>query len=259
MPLRPKDGLSLLQFDCFPADTVAHAVFTRRGGVSQAPWHSLNVGATVGDRPEHVAENRRRLLTALDRSLDSTFDLRQVHSATIVVARAPRHGEPYPQADGVLTGSPEITLLMRFADCVPILLHDPQAGVVGLVHAGWLGTVRRTAEIAVQRMQALFGSNPEEVTAAIGPAIAGHHYPVGPEVVSAFEASFGTEAPGYLPAVNGAVHLDLPAANEGLLRLAGVGRIERSQLCTACHLDDWYSHRGERGHTGRFGAAIGLR
>jgi hypothetical protein len=259
MTRQQQDGLTFLTFDSLPPESVAHAVFTRRGGVSPQPWASLNVGATVGDDPDHVDENRRRLLAALNRSPDSTFDVHQIHSATIVEANGPRQGEPYPQADGVVTNSTSVTLMLRFADCVPILLYDPDQGAVGLVHAGWLGTVRQASAAAVARLHTAYGTDPARLRAAIGPAIGSHHYPVGPEVVESFRESFGGAAERYLDSVDGAVRLDLAGANEELLRAAGVAQIERSELCTACHLDDWYSHRGEGGKTGRFGAAIGLR
>ncbi len=260
MPFHHRDALRYLTFENFDALGIPHAVFTRRGGVSPAPWDSLNVGSLVGDHPECVAENRRRSFAALGRDLDSLYDVWQVHSAEVVIAEAPRHGAAHHQADAILTDRPDVTLYMRFADCTPVLLADPEHHAVGLVHAGWQGTVKKIAAAAVRAMQARYGSRPEAIRAAIGPAIGPHHYPVGPEVVAQVEQAFGVQAPWLLAGPNdhSGVQFDLWSANRLVLEEAGVQQIEVSQICTACHLEDWYSHRAEQGRTGRFGALIAV-
>lgn len=259
MRFEERGALRLLQFDSFSHDKVVHGVFTRHGGVSEGQWASLNLGGNIGDEADRVAENRRRALQVLERPPASTYDIWQIHSAEILTADQPHHGPPYPQADGLITANPAVTLLLRFADCVPILLYDPRAPAVGLVHAGWKGTVKQTTARAVEAMGESFGSRPQDLRCAIGPAIAEHHYPVGPEVVTAFQQSFGEGASRFLSSQNGATHLALPEANAELLRRAGVEAIEMESICTACDTDNWYSHRGEDGRTGRFGAIIALR
>src|SRR5512147_73184 len=145
MPFLESAGLRYYQFDIFPSE-LTHAIFTRRGGVSPSPWDTLNVGGTVGDEAARVRENRARSFKAVGRTLESMFDVWQVHSADFVLARSPRApDEGYQKADIILTDRPEVTLYMRFADCVPILLHDPIRRVIGIAHAGWLGTVRGAA------------------------------------------------------------------------------------------------------------------
>ncbi|HEX8992605.1 MAG TPA: polyphenol oxidase family protein, partial [Anaerolineales bacterium] len=184
MPFYSNNGLRYYTFDSLPR-TVIHGVFTRRGGVSPAPWHSLNVGGTVGDDREHVQENRTRSFDALGRRLDSLFDVWQVHSADVVFADAPRPPSvDHHKADVIFTDRPEVTLYMRFADCVPILLHDPKKHLAGIAHAGWLGTVRGTAAAAVSAMRQRYGSKPEDILAAIGPSIGVDHYEVGPDVIA---------------------------------------------------------------------------
>jgi YfiH family protein len=259
MKFHSKDGLRYLTFDLFP-ETVIHAVFTRRGGVSPAPWESLNVGGGIGDDPERVRENRYRSFAALGRTRESIFDVWQVHSAEAVIADAPRPpDEPYRKADIILTDRPEVTLFMRFADCVPILLHDPRRGAIALAHAGWLGTVRGAARAAVQAMQARYGSHPGDILAAIGPSIGRDHYEVGPDVIQQVRTSFGKDAEALLFPERDTIHFDLWAANHLLLNRAGVGKIELAGLCTACHLEDWFSHRAERGRAGRFGVLMALK
>jgi YfiH family protein len=165
---------------------------------------------------------------------------------------------PHPQADIILTDRPGVTLMMRFADCVPVLLHDPIRKVVGIAHAGWMGTVRGAYSAAVDAMQTRFGSSPADIRAGIGPSIGSDHYAVGPDVVARVRQAFGERASSLLVERAGAVHFDLWAANRQALEQAGVMQIEVAGLCTACHTDDWFSHRAERGRTGRFGAIIAL-
>lgn len=253
-----RDGLHYLQFDSLPSDRVAHGIFTRRGGTSDPPWDSLNVGSTVGDDPARVAENRRRMFAALDRKVDSGFDLWQVHAARVIQVSSPRHGVPYPRADAAITDVPTVTLWMRFADCVPILIYDPDRPAVGIAHAGWKGTVLMVAKALVDEFRTAYASAPERLRAAIGPAIGQHHYPVGEDVIDALYGSWGRDGDRFLMWDADGAHLDLPAANAHLLRESGLEQIERADICTACELTDWYSHRAEDAQTGRFGAMIAL-
>lgn len=260
MPFHQPGAIRYYTFDLLDASRVRHAVFTRRGGASPPPWASLNMGGMVGDDADRVRENRSLAFRELGREPETMYDSWLVHSADVVVAEFPRPLDTRPlQADVILTDRAEVTLFMRFADCVPILLVDPRRQVVGMVHAGWLGTVRGVARQAVLAMQHRFGSLPEDILAGIGPSIGAHHYQVGQDVVDRVHASFGADAPGLLPSQNGSIHFDLWAANRLQMEQAGVRNIEVSGICTACHLDDWYSHRGENGRTGRFGALIGLQ
>jgi YfiH family protein len=212
----------------------------------------------VGDDPEHVRENRRRIFAGLGRETDSAFEVWQVHSARVMVVEDPRGIREIEKADAMVTDKRNVTMLMRFADCVPIIVFDPVRIVVGMAHAGWLGTTRKVAEALIATMQQAYGCKSADILAAIGPSIAAHHYEVGPEVVDAVRASFGEEADRHLRSVDGRVHFDLWSANQALLKGAGVGQIEISGLCSACDEEDWYSHRAQSGKTGRFGVAVAL-
>jgi YfiH family protein len=238
---------------------LVHSFFTRRGGVSPEPWASLNLGSTVGDDLERVRKNRRLALAALERDPASVYDVWQVHGVSVAIAETPHSPEsPHLQADAILTDKPGLTLMMRFADCVPIMLHDPVRKVAGIAHAGWMGTVRSTVRFAVEAMQKQYASNPSDIRAAIGPSIGPDHYKIGPDVVIQVQQAFGSDASNLLSAYAGQVKFDLWAANQLLLEQAGVQHIEVAGLCTACHTEDWYSHRAEKGRTGRFGAIIAL-
>ncbi len=257
MPFHQVAAIRYYTFESLAHPGITQAVFTRRGGVSPAPWDSLNVGGYLGDDLEHTYQNRALSFQAVGREPASVYDVWQVHSDQVICADAPRRA-PHLQADAILTDSPAVTLFMRFADCVPIFLHDPVRGVVGLAHAGWQGTVKGIARLAVEAMQARYGSRPADIRAGIGPSIGAHHYTVGAEVIARARASFGEAAATFLPEADGAVQFDLWAANRFLLEQAGVFRVEVSGLCTACHPEDWFSHRAQKGHTGRFGALLAL-
>lgn len=256
MPFTTHNGLRFYQFNSLD---VRHAVFTRHGGLSPEPWKSLNLGGTVGDEVERVRANRFLSFQALGCKPDSIFDVWQVHSADAVCADAPRSfDEPYQKADIILTDKPEVTLFMRFADCVPILVHDPVKRVVGIAHAGWLGTVRGVAGATIRAMGERYGSYPSDVIACIGPSIGPDHYEVGEDVIAQVKQTFGSVSGLVLQPHNPGIHFDLWKANQYQLEAAGVSRIETAGICTACHTDDWFSHRAEKGKTGRFGALISL-
>ena len=264
MPFHQSGGIKYFTFDSLGGYHLVHAVFTRRGGVSPEPWAALNVGGLVGDEPQRVGENRLMSFEAVGRSLSSMYDVWQVHSRKVVCARSPRPlDQPHIKADAILTDRPEITLFMRFADCVPILLHDPKRGVIGVVHAGWQGTVIGVAAAAVQEMQSKYRSDPSDIVAAIGPSVCARHYEVGQEVVQQVQQAFQLDSEKVLSHGNGELrsgkaYFNLWVANHLILENAGVSQIEIANICTACHTEDWYSHRAEKGKTGRFGVLVGL-
>jgi YfiH family protein len=240
MPIRSSAGIKYFTFNDL-GEGVVQAIISRHGGVSPEPWATLNLGGTVGDEQGRVRENRNLALKALQRDPGSVYDVWQVHGINVAIAEAPRAQETPPvQADTILSNTPGITLMMRFADCVPILLHDPVRKVVGIAHAGWMGTVRGTVKAAVEAMQERFRCRPKDIRAGIGPSIGPDHYEIGADVISQVRQAFGTEASGLLK------------------DQAGVDQIEPAGICTACHTEDWYSHRAEHGRTGRFGAIIAL-
>lgn len=231
---------------------VVHAVFTRLGGVSREPLATLNVGHTVGDDQAAVAENQARIYAHLGLSADRVATAHQVHSNRVAVVTAADAGRVCPNTDGLVTNVPGIALFLRFADCQPILLYDPVRHALGLVHAGWRGIAQGIARRAVETMQAAFGTRPQDLIAGLGPAIGPCCYTVGHEVASAM----GYALPDWsqVMALNreGLWRFDLPAANAQQLAAAGVHNVEQAHLCTACHKDEFFSHRGDSGHTGRF-------
>jgi YfiH family protein len=256
MPFHQSDTIRYFRFDTIQA---RHAIFTRHGGLSPEPWNSLNVGGTVGDDSTRVRANRNLSLHALGRDPSTVFDVWQVHGADVAHATAPRpDSESVRRADIILTDKPNVTLYMRFADCVPVMVHDPRRGVVGVAHAGWKGTLQDVAASMINAMREKYGSKPSDIVAGIGPSIGPDHYEIGPNVIAQVRQKLGGEAEQVLPSQDGKIHFDLWETNKLLLERAGIGSIEVAGTCTACNTQDWFSHRAENGRTGRFGALISL-
>ena len=255
-----QDGLVYYKFDSFDDSTLDHAIFSRKGGRSVAPYSSLNLGGTNGDDSSAVLANHEKLFKVFGRPYSSRFDVWQVHGKTILFSEAPRPPEKkHPPADGIFTDKPEVTLIMRFADCVPLVFHDPVQKVVGIVHGGWQGTLLRIGAEAVSAIYQRYGSQASDLRVGLGPSICGKCYQVGEEVRKQFLKSWGFEAEQFFAKTENGLFLDLWGANEWTLRQAGVAQIENSGFCTAEHLDEWYSYRKEKGVTGRFAVVIALK
>ena len=180
-----------MRFDSLSAfDGLIHAVSTRHGGVSSGYLSSLNLGKTVGDDPENVEINHRRLAEALGVRRDHFTTTWQVHSHRVLEAAKEHRGTLIGQADGIITNQVDLPLTQRFGDCTPILVYDPSHHAVGLAHAGWRGTVAGMAGSLVQAMVAHYGSDPADLAAVVGPAIGPCCYEVGPDVVDAVQCAF---------------------------------------------------------------------
>lgn len=259
MAIEELNGLRFFSFGSLPTSEIVQGIFTRQGGVSPEHWHSLNLGGLNGDSRANIIENRRRIFETMQRDVNSIFDVWQVHGITTACADRPRPlNAPHQKADIILTDKPEITLFMRFADCVPIFLYDPIQRVIGIVHAGWLGTVKKAAGQAVRQMAAVYGCLPANIIAGIGPSIGPHHYEVGEDVVRSVKSAFIEDSFRLLQEINGSYFFDLWSANRLNLEHEGVKTIETAEICTACNTSDWYSHRAEQGKTGRFGALLAM-
>ena len=265
-----------------------HAFSTRTGGTSRVYGrNALNLGFTKHDSRAAVERNRQLFLKALGavdrRRTWPLVTLRQIHSDLIyAVDRMPDH----PLAgDGLITATPGLLLGVLTADCLPIVIADRKTRAVGVFHAGWRGTLKRIVEKGIGEMRRYFGTDPRNISAAIGPSVQGCCYKVGEEVRLKFESQFAyagelfrevkesdpvrerypllfltARAPGHseLP-VN--IFLDLVEANRRQLIAAGVPAksIDSSFPCTACHTGQLFSHRAEHGVTGRMLAVAGIR
>lgn len=242
------------------AITVPHGFTGRGGGVSEAPYDSLNLGLNRGDAPENVAENRRRLAEALGYEEKKLVLSHQTHSDMVrVVTAADARGidhRDYPEADGLVTNEPGVALWVFTADCTPILLFDPVTGAVGAVHAGWRGTASKIAAKAVATMVDAFGSRPENIRAAIGPAIGACCFETDRDVPEAMLDAYGKAAEAFITQKGEKYFLDLKAFNALALQEAGVRQISVAAECTMCNCHRFWSHRATKGIRGSQGAII---
>jgi YfiH family protein len=252
--------------------SLPHGISTRHGGVSPFPYATLNMGVSTGDREENVLANRRTFVESLGSTREDILVGRLSHgNAVSVFCRSKQ--EAYPmlrvplqdgsqhtvwvfRSDAVVSNVPDMRFLLTFADCVPLVFFDSRRGAMGAAHAGWRGTALGIGPAVVRAMVEAFGTDPADLQVGIGPSIGPCCYSVRREVLRAFRNN------GFEPIAAeraGAWHLDLWATNEWQLSEVGVpmGSIEQAHLCTACHVADFYSHRAERGRTGRFALLAG--
>ena len=232
-------------------DGVRHGFSTRRGGVSPAPWDTLNLGPGRGDAPENVRENYRRFFGCTGAVPERAVLSLQVHRDDVRLCTAADAGkglvrERDYEADALITAERDLPLVVFSADCGILLLHDPEAGCVGAVHAGWRGCAAGIVEKTVREMVRLLGARPERIRAAVGPCIGKCCFETDSDVPEAMQASaLGAEAEPYWERRGAKYHVDLAGLNRQWLLHAGVApeHIDVCGLCTACRPDLFWSHR----------------
>jgi YfiH family protein len=245
-----ENGLTLYRFEGLEALGLNHAVFTREGGHSEAPFESLNLSFAVGDDPERVRANRKAVARVL--GVEGLASAHQVHGTNCAVATEARGnesaGEADERADVILCDRPGLGVMIKQADCQAVILFEPEAHALAIVHSGWRGSVANVLGQAVGRMQALFGARPEAMRAAIAPSL-------GP--CCAEFRDWRTLLPaGFAAYRRGEDHFDFWAISAHQLQAAGLKprHIEQPGICTRCS-KEFYSYRRE-GVTGRF-ATVG--
>jgi YfiH family protein len=288
-------SISYLQFDHFQQfPEIIHGVFTRKGGHSNPPFASLNTGRSInGDNREHIARNRSRALQALQLDKTPAITLWQVHSSK-VITYTPRDEwrtdwaaqshferkwtlESIHRGDALITQERGVTLALSFADCVPIVFHDPVRHIIGIAHGGWRGTARGIVLTTIAEMHEQFGCRSQDIYAGIGPAIGDCCYEVSEQVHQHF---MGTTDFAEIPTAEHlrelvresavfskqrlsdrtSLRLNLQATNYKQLLMAGVPakQIEVMEICTSCNTDRFFSHRAENSNTGRFAVVMSL-
>ncbi len=240
------------------------AIFTTRlGGVSMPPFDTLNLSFNVTDSPAAVAANRQRIMDVVDRKMDQLVMAEQVHHNRVgwvetadASKGAFRSADALPGLDGLLTRRTDVVLGMGFADCVPIFIAVPPHHIVGLLHAGWRGTVKGVQLRAVSLLKEA-GIDPQDIEIGMGPSIGPCCYEVDDTVACRFDELLGAQSP-LVPAREGHYFLDLWEANRAQFVRAGIpeAHIDISRLCTACHRDQFFSYRRDHGRTGRMGGFI---
>jgi YfiH family protein len=252
---RQKEDLTLYQFPLLQSvPGLVHGVFTRRGGESAGELRGLNLSFSVGDQEGRVAENRKRVRDLLN--LPSLTALRQVHGTEAVIISnglgQDTTGTPETETgDILLTDRPEIGLMIKQADCQAVMLYDPEHKALANMHCGWRGNVRGVISEGVKKMRAVYGTDPADLLAAVGPSLG----PCCAEFIH-YREELPKEAWKYQVRP---FYFDLWEWSRDQLLAAGVKEenIEIAGICTSCHTDEFYSYRKEK-VTGRFGSVIGL-
>jgi hypothetical protein len=250
-----KENLTFYQFPLFHfVPGLAHGVFTRLSGESAGDLRALNLSFSVGDRQGRVAENRKRVRDLLN--LPSLTSLRQVHGTEAVVISNGRvtdtTGTPETESgDILLTDRPGIGLMIKQADCQAVMLYDPRHKALANIHCGWRGNVRGVIPEGIKQMRAVYGTDPADLLAAVGPSLG----PCCAEFIH-YREELPEEAWKYQVRP---FYFDLWQWSRDQLLAAGVkaGNIEIAGICTSCRNDEFYSYRKEK-ETGRFGSVIGL-
>jgi polyphenol oxidase len=235
-------GVQFLSSDNLRAGGLRHGFFLRTGGVSEGVYASLNCGRGSNDAKDRVEENRARVAAQLGVTSARLIGPRQIHSARAVIAKQAWEPDSAPEADAIVTDRPGLAIGVLTADCVPVLLASPQAGVIAAMHAGWKGAKAGIVESTIEAMQSL-GAQPAQIIAAIGPAISQAAYEVSPEFEAAFLAEtaangeYFSQAPGARPRFN------LSAYVKGRLLRCGAVSIQDTGLCTYENESILFSYR----------------
>jgi len=237
-------------------DFLTHAFCTRRGGISEGNFVSLNFSSNEGDSKKNVRTNWRILAHAFNLEVAQFFVVNQVHGEKILTIDRPLADlvvhEP-PQFDAIITDQPGVAIGIKTADCVPIFFVDKVKRIIGVAHAGWRGTSLAIATKLVDTLITGFACRADDIIAAIGPAIGPCCYQVDEPVFDAMTTHKDRESFFSPAAEKGKWMLDLPLANR--LQIIGKGIPDRNiymaDCCTSCNRDMFYSHRGEAGNTGR--------
>lgn len=242
---------------------VKHGFTTRLGGVSKGYCSTMNISTTRGDDPEAVEENKRRLAGAIGVRVEDMTFTHQTHTVNVAVVREEDRGRRFMETDGMVTDVPGICLVTFYADCVPLYLVDPVRKVIGLSHSGWRGTVNRMGQVTLEKMQEVYGTDPKDVVAAIGPSICQDCYEVSEDVIDRFKDSFSRKdwKDLFYRKENGKYQLNLWWANELVFWEAGIlpEHIAVTNLCTHCNPDILFSHRTTGDKRGNLSALLALK
>ena len=244
---------------------VTHGFSTRKGGVSPAPWDSLNLRLDQGDGRDALLENFRRFCAVTHIPMERSVLSCQVHETTVRVCTAEDAGkglfrERNYTADALITNEPNLPLFVFSADCGILLLHDPVTGAVGAIHAGWRGCAAGIVEKTVQTMHAVYGTSPFDLRVALGPCIGQCCFETDHDVADAMLSALGSDASACMERHGRKWHVDLAGLNRLWLLRAGVlpEHMDVSGLCTACHPELFWSHRFTHGVRGAMLAVISL-
>lgn len=256
-----------IEYPFFNDNQLVSFTSTRHGGVSKNTYQSLNLGLHTGDNKEAVLENRKIFSKIINIPLNQMVMAQQMHTSTIYKATKQDAGrgtvlysESIPQTDALITNERNLCITIQTADCVPVLLFDPINQAIGIVHAGWRGTVHNITELTIKAMQAHFNCNPTNIKAVIGPSISPDYYEVGDELYQIAQNAFGKRVNEYFIFQNNKPHFNLWQANKSQLIDNGIlnENIQLSNICTYSN-SNFFSARKEGIYSGRIMSGLMLK
>lgn len=257
MITRNVNKLTFYQFkNLYETQGLKHFTSTRLGGVSKNHLESLNLGYTVNDKPEFVDKNIDLLAEATGISKSCMVFPKQTNGTNIAIVKSVN--DVFFDTDALITDIAGICIGVRTADCVPVLIYEPERRIIAAVHSGWKGTVEKIAKSTIEIMVNEFGANPQKMIAGIGPSISPAVYEVGSDVISLVKQAFGNEnVLKHLPGSEKAL-FDLWQANKIVLTESGIpaSNIEIAEMCTFSNPDLFYSARRDKPVTGRLATGI---
>ena len=266
--VKSANDLVVGRFKLFSSEVISHGVSTRIHGTSEGVYSSLNLGLNCGDAQSAVLANRRLFCEATGVSIDNLVAAEQVHGAEVAIVdkrHVGRGATSFATAmkglDALVTAEPDVSLILFFADCVPLLFFDPVLKVIGLAHAGWRGTLAGIGPRTLQAMQYAYGCRAEDCIVGIGPSIAGEDYEVDEKVFGELNEAPESWHDFATASRDGHWNLDLWGLNRFQLISEGVlpEYIKTSGVSTLRNTALFFSYRAENGKTGRLGAMISLK
>lgn len=262
--IKEKNGVPYFSYPLLErTGIVRHGFSTRIGGVSTGVWATMNISTSRGDDEEAVRENQRRIAAAIGVDENRMVFTRQTHTTNVVVVTEDDKNKSLPDTDGMITNVPGMCLVTFYADCVPLYFIDPVNRAVGLSHSGWRGTVHKMANVTVDRMREVFGTDPSDLIAAIGPSICQDCYEVSEDVIEQFQENYERKdwTSLYYQKPNGKYQLNLWKANEINFLESGIKRehMAVTNVCTCCNPEILFSHRVAGTDRGNLSAFLALK
>lgn len=246
-------------------DNLLHCFTTRKGGVSRGAFESMNIGLGTGDSDEDVRRNIEIMTERLGINSGDIVETQQTHTNNVMYVTEEHKGRiftrpAFKNVDGIYTDKRNLALMSYHADCTPVFFYDPVKGITGLAHAGWRGTLQNIAGEMVRAFIKDFGSSPGDIAAAIGPSLGQCCFEVDKDVADMFLAE-NKDFENYMEVKEPKYHLNLWEINRYLLMREGIREenIEISGLCTKCHNDLFFSHRGQKGKRGLMAGILMMR
>lgn len=262
-----KNGFKYLEIDKF-RENGCNAYFTsRNGGVSKAPYKSLNLGLHTNDKNEKVIKNRKITANKLNLNFSSFTSAEQVHGDRVYVVEKKDKGrgninysDSIKKTDALITNVNGITLFSYYADCVPLYFYDRENKIIGLAHSGWKGTLKRIGLKVIEKMKNEFNSKVSDCLVAIGPAISKDFYEIDSNLAIKFKNNFSNIDNYLIYKSKNRYLLDLPGIIKMMFIKRGIkkGNLINSKMCTYSNKENFYSYRRDGGVTGRMASIITL-